>query len=398
MANKTRLCFQVNNFCNLNCSYCYEKNKGNTEMKIEDAKYFIDRFVEEDKSYFGDYFMDKPKEIILDFIGGESTLSMNVVEEITEYFYKKCVEKGKYDWVINSDIWLETNGTTYFRQDVKSYIEKHKEKLDLPITLDGCKELHDKCRKYYNGKGSYDDVEKAVKDYIALTGKTPNSKLTLSPENVKYFYEGIKNFIGLGYKAVRCNCQMEDVWDEESENEYYTQLIKTYDYIIENRISFVMTPMRVFKKESRYSNCGLYGGTICLDYAGNIYNCFRYSEVSINERESMRLGTVREGITEKNRLQKLREAIDKTMDKQCKECELNSTCERCPAFNYEHTGDMTKSLKTNCRITHIEAKAFKYFQDKCKEVGFIHPMLKTANSWNEELFAKNKLKNIKTKK
>jgi len=24
-------------------------------------------------------------------------------------------------------------------------------------------------------------------------------------------------------------------------------------------------------------------------------------------------------------------------------------------------------------------------------------MLKTANSWNEELFAKNKLKNIKTK-
>ena len=199
MANKTRLCFQVNNFCNLNCSYCYEKNKGNTEMKIEDAKYFIDRFVEEDKSYFGDYFMDKPKEIILDFIGGESTLSMKVVEGITEYFYKKCIEKGLYDWVINSDIWLETNGTTYFRQDVKSYIEKHKEKLDLPITLDGCKELHDKCRKYYNGKGSYDDVEKAVKDYIALTGRTPNSKLTLSPENVKYFYEGIKNFIQLGW-------------------------------------------------------------------------------------------------------------------------------------------------------------------------------------------------------
>ena len=394
MGEKTKICFHINNFCNLNCKYCYQQNKGHKELDIEKAKFFLDRFFERDTNYFKNYFTNEIHGIILDFIGGEATLSITIVNEITDYFYQKCIDYGKVDWIINSDIWLETNGTTYFEPEVYRYIQKHAEKLELPITLDGNKELHDKCRLYYDGKGSYDDVERAVIHYRDTYGKMPNSKLTLSPENVSFFFDGILNFIRLGYTSVRCSCQAEDVWDEKSENEYYRQLIKIYDYIIENKINFVFSPMRDFTKKCTSSTCGIYGSMICIDYDGNIYNCFRYADVSIPNRESMKLGTVDAGITNLKTLQKLRDRVTKTIDPQCQKCTLSSSCEQCPAFNYQHAGSMTKNLKTNCRINHIEAKAFKYFQQRCNEEGFNHPMISRPNEWNEHLFECNGLKSV----
>ncbi len=394
MGEKTRLCFQVNNFCNLNCSYCYEQNKGHKQMDISSAKYFLDKIFSNDDSYFNGYFLIPIEGITLDFIGGEATLSMEVVEEITNYFYQKCIEHNKIEWIMNSDIWLETNGTTYFKPEVREFVDKHSIKLDLPITLDGNKELHDTCRRYHDGRGSYDDVEKAVIHYRDTYGKMPNSKITLSPQNVSNFYDAILNVINLGYTNIRCNCQMEDVWDDKSEDEYYRQLMKVYDYIIDKRIGFIFSPMREFENKCNMASCGVNGSMICLDYDGNIFNCFRYSDVSIKNRESMRLGTVETGITNLNVLAKLRDRMNVEIDQQCKKCSLCGSCEACPAFNYQYTGSLTKNLKTNCRITHIEAKAFKEFQNHCIEAGFNHPMLNTKNNWQDGLFKQNNLREL----
>ena len=395
MAEKIRLCFQVNNFCNLNCSYCYQCNKGHKQMDLCKAKYFIDKFFEKDEKYFKGYFQMPIEGIILDFIGGEATLSMEIVDGVTDYFYKKCIDRGLINWIINSDIWLESNGTTYFKPEVYRFIEKHSVKLDLPITLDGNKALHDTCRKYHDGRGSYDDVEKAIKHYMANFNKVPNSKVTLSPENVSYLYDGIINFIKLGYLSVRCNCCMEDVWDDLSQDEYYHQLIKIYDYIINERSTFSFSPMRDYVNKCNTASCGLYGSMLCLDYDGNLYNCFRYSDVSIANRKPLTLGTVDAGITNTEVLNKLRSRINNAYDEQCKKCSIRSSCENCPAFNYQHTGSLTTNLKTNCRVTHLEAKAFKYFQNRCLEEGFSHPMLNSKNEWNNDLFAQNNLSDIK---
>ena len=42
--------FQVTEFCNLKCSYCYQICKSAQKLKIEDAKKFIDLLLTDDKS------------------------------------------------------------------------------------------------------------------------------------------------------------------------------------------------------------------------------------------------------------------------------------------------------------------------------------------------------------
>jgi len=80
---------------------------------------------------------------------------------------------------------MTSNGTLYFKENVQKFLRKWKDKLSLTISLDGNKELHDSCRKFPNGDGSYDLAEKAVKHYMKnFANGTLTDKVTLSPDNV----------------------------------------------------------------------------------------------------------------------------------------------------------------------------------------------------------------------
>ena len=74
-----------------------------------------------------------------------------------------------------------TNGTLYFDPKVQKFLDKYKQWLSVSISIDGNKELHDACRKFPDGSGSYDIVVKAIKDWREKTGEYPCSKITLSP-------------------------------------------------------------------------------------------------------------------------------------------------------------------------------------------------------------------------
>lgn len=51
-----RITFQPTDNCNLNCSYCYQNNKGNSELKLSDAIYFLDKLFQNDKVYFKGFY------------------------------------------------------------------------------------------------------------------------------------------------------------------------------------------------------------------------------------------------------------------------------------------------------------------------------------------------------
>lgn len=363
-------------------------------MPFNVAKRFIDKFFEKDQTYFNGHLAEDYSKVNLDFFGGECTLAMDVVDQITDYFFKKCYEAKRFDWITGAQIWFETNGTTYFEPKVFKYIEKHRQKIEVSTTIDGCKSCHDACRVYHDGRGSYDDVAAGIKHYIKTYGKIPNSKLTLSPDNVMHLYESILHFMDLGYKSVRCNCCMEGEWDAKSCRTYYDQLIKVYDYIIETRSEFVIAQMRDYDDENKSATCGIDGCMLAVDCCGDIYCCMRYAKIAIPDRPSLRLGTVEHGITQAENKRLLIDRMYAAPDERCKLCPISGGCEMCPGYNYEITGDLTVNPKHNCLCNMIEAKTYKYFQDKCKEKGIKLASAEKRNNWNDYIFELNGFEKI----
>ena len=118
----------------------------------------------------------------------------------------------------NFMISVGTNGTLYFTDKVQKFLKKYEGRVSLAITVDGNKSLHDSCRVFHDGSGSYDIASKAAVDWMKRTG-SGSTKLTIAPENVMYLSDAVKNMINLGFTNVNENCVYEDVWKLEDAQE-----------------------------------------------------------------------------------------------------------------------------------------------------------------------------------
>ena len=155
--------FQVTDDCNLKCTYCYEINKGHHIMDFDIAKRFIDDLLDTDKK--NDYInIDNSPAIIIEFIGGEPFIAIDLIDKITDYFISQMIEKH-HPWATRFMISICSNGVLYFDPRVQAYIKKHLNNLSFSISIDGNKKLHDTCRIFPNGQGSYDIAIKAVKHF-----------------------------------------------------------------------------------------------------------------------------------------------------------------------------------------------------------------------------------------
>ena len=181
--------FVVTEACNLNCSYCYEKHKTNRRMTKEIAKQAVDMIFNK-KLINGYYNFDDKKAVILEFIGGEPLLEIDLIDYIVDYFKIKAFEVGS-DWAFNYKISITTNGTLSETKKVQDFLNKNKDKVSCSITIDGNKKLHDSCRLFYDGSGSYDIVEKAVK-HLLKNDNYQTTKITLCPDNVMFLNDAIK--------------------------------------------------------------------------------------------------------------------------------------------------------------------------------------------------------------
>lgn len=104
---------------------------------------------------------DHHDSIILEFIGGEPFLEIDLLNEITEYWKFALLER-RHKWLGNFRISISTNGILYDDERVQRWIRKNYELLSIGITIDGTKEKHDSTRVYPDGRGSYDDVARNV--------------------------------------------------------------------------------------------------------------------------------------------------------------------------------------------------------------------------------------------
>ena len=399
--------FQVTDSCNLACTYCYQHNKSTRRMSLETAKKFIDLLLT-GMYGFEDYINPEiSPAVIIEFIGGEPLLEIDLISQIVDYFIDKCI-KLDHPWLTKHMISMCSNGILYNTPKVQEFLERHKSRLSFSITLDGNKELHDACRVFPDGKPTYDIVSSAVNDWMSK-GYQMGSKITIAPENVPYIFNAIKHMIDMGYKEILANCVFEPGWKSEHATIFYNRLKELSDYLIDNDMvdtiyislfeEHFFTPM----EESDNQNwCGGNGVTLACDPDGRIYPCVRFMESSLGpDIEAYNIGDVNSGIAKTKKESEHLRCLDcitrrSQSTDECFYCPIAHGCAWCTAFNYQDTGSPDKRVTYICIMHKARAMANAYLWSRwyAKHFPEYKYPLYIPEKWALEIISKEEFDNL----
>lgn len=366
---------QVCNNCNLACSYCYQINKGKSSMSLDTAKEFIDLLLSGDKGFEEYINPEISPSIILEFIGGEPFLEVELIDKIVDYFRERTIEL-MHPWATNYCISICSNGVLYFDEKVQKFLNKNKDHMSFSISIDGNKELHDSCRVFPDGSPSYDIAVAGANDWISK-GNYMGSKITIAPGNLNYLYDAIIHMINLGYLDVNANCVYEKGWEQEHAIEFYKQLKNIADYFLDNNLVgevycslFEEDFFRPKEEDDVQPWCGSSGFMLACDPSGYLYPCIRFMESSLGDsRQVIRIGSIYEGIGQNechmdciNCLKKVDRRTQNTDE--CFYCPIAAGCANCLANDYQESGDLNKRAINICEMHKARSLANVYLWNK----------------------------------
>ena len=366
--------FQITDDCNLCCSYCYQHNKGHHKMPFEVAKKLIDEILTNDKLINSYVKSENAIGIVLEFIGGEPFLEVDLIDKIIDYFIEKCIILH-HPWIDRFRVSICSNGVLYFTPKVQEFIKKHQTHLSFTISIDGNKTLHDACRVFPDGTGSYDLAIKAAKHYRKYYDAILSSKMTLSPDNINFVFPALVNLWENEYNFIYCNCIYEKGWTTEHAKILYYELKKVADYLLNNHLerikgtSILNLDLSQQKNISDKNFCGGDGNMLAVDYKGDLYPCLRYMESSIGQSQSPYIiGNVNDGIGYNQQTKDMIAGLDVTYQSQspqeCIDCPVSSECGWCSALNYQEFGTINKRTTYTCLMHKARVLANYYYQNK----------------------------------
>lgn len=352
----------VTEACNLACTYCYMTNKDyQKKMSLETGMKIIDFILENEE-------MNKSDALILDFIGGEPLLEIELISKLSDYLVYRLYTTN-HKWFDKYRFVITTNGLLYLNEDVQKYIKKYNGHLSLTISLDGTPEKQNLSRVKRDGTGSYDDVVKSIPLWIK---QFPNAstKSTFSHEDLPYLCDSIIHLWNLGIKNVMANIVYEDVWVDGDEELFENQLRKLADYIAENDL-WDKYSVRFFNpnvglpltKEHKMSNvCGAGKKTVAFDCDGNIFPCIRFIDFCTEHKVSKKIGDLDTGINPELIKPYSQVAISTVVDTECDNCDVSKSCDFCTAFNYiaSSQDSVYERTKFNCKIHKANVRANEY--------------------------------------
>ena len=362
--------FVVTEKCNLACTYCYETHKTNARMTKEIAQKAVDLMF--DQELLKDYYSVKNTPgVILDFIGGEPLLEIDLMDFIVEYFKFRAFELN-HPWQHNYMISISTNGTLYLSKKVQQFLKRNPGHVSTTISIDGNKKLHDTCRVFRNGKGSYDVVERSVKQWVEDNGGRVQTKATISPENIHYMVDSFKHlFDELHVTGGISNWVYEKGWKVSDATLGYNNLKelakwlifeeKGKDYYLSFFDSMIGTP-----REENNNFCGGNGGMLAFSASGQATPCLRFLKYTLNREEEKVIGDVDTGIDDFIADGEWLQSIsDITMTSQsppkCQGCPVTTGCGGCTAYNYDYSGDANLKATFSCKMHRARVLANVFY-------------------------------------
>lgn len=365
--------FQVTDKCNLACTYCYQENKGNRMMNKDTAKKIVDllfRMYDDNNSTF---INKKTKGLVIEFIGGEQLLNVEVMDFVCDYFLTKCIELH-HPWLYHSRFSMITNGTLYFNPQFQQFLRKYNKFLSFGVTIDGPQQVHDSCRIYKDGRGSFQDAILAEDDYSQKFNKEASisSKVTIAPGNLDKINSIFDFFVDRGKKVIHANVVYEAEWTTQDAKEFYNRLKQISDKLLLRSDDIMVTLFddRMFcplKHDDLQCWCGGAGKMLAFDPDGIAYPCLRYMSSSLgNDIPPVIIGDYN-GIYCTEDTQKIKillESINRRTKNtdECFNCPIAAGCSDCEAWNYQKSGGTFNIKCTNiCKMHKAQSLANVYY-------------------------------------
>lgn len=368
--------FQVTTDCSLRCSYCYQINKSHDKLSFDTAKKAIDYIFDNVYNEDSIFSYDRNLGIVFDFIGGEPLLEIDLVVQIIEYIERKMIEFDS-PWLLTHRYSFSSNGVAYFDPRVQDMLNKYGDLISMAITVDGNKELHDKCRLFPDGSGSYDLAVAAALHQKEKYGEDA-TKITLCPENISETANAIIHMLELGFSHINSNCVFEEGWNIEHARVFYNELKTISDYVLDNNLEdscnislFNKNDFVPFAENDDDQNwCGGTGACVAINYTGNYYPCLRYMESSLgNDQPPLIIGNVDYGIyqtEEEKETLAMFKSITRTSQSpdKCNNCTIAKGCAWCSAYNYQVFGTPNKRATFICIMHKARALGNLYYWKK----------------------------------
>ena len=339
------LCLHIAHTCNLNCSYCFaSQGKYHGEravMSLEVGKRALDFLIENSGTR---------RNLEVDFFGGEPLLNFEVVKELVAY--ARSIEKKHNK---NFRFTLTTNGML-IDDDVIDFANK--EMSNVVLSLDGRREIHDRFRVDYQGKGSFDKiVPKFQKLVEARGGKNYYMRGTFTHANPD-FLEDIKVMLDLGFKELSMEpvvCAPGDSAELTDEDDVIVmqQYEKLAELMLERSKAgdpFTFYHYMIDLKDGpciykRISGCGSGTEYMAVTPWGDLYPCHQF----VGD-EKYRLGDIYAGVTN-TEAQKEFFNCNVYAKPECRDCWARLYCSGgCAANAYHATGSVTGIYKKGCEL------------------------------------------------
>ena len=339
------MCLHVAHTCNLNCEYCFaSQGKYHGEralMSFEVGKRALDFLIENSGTRHN---------LEVDFFGGEPLMNWDVVKQLVAYAREQEKIHNK-----NFRFTLTTNGML-IDDDVIDF--SNREMSNVVLSLDGRKEVHDRLRKDYTGKGSYDIILPKFKEFVERRGnRSYYMRGTFTHANTD-FTNDIFHMADMGFTEL----SMEPVVCAPSDESALTKadlpvLFEQYEILAKEMIKrkregrpFTFYHYMLDLKHGpciykRISGCGSGTEYVAVTPTGDIYPCHQF----VGDSKYL-LGNIYEGIsnTEVQNEFKLCNAYAR---KECEDCWAKLYCSGgCAANSYHATGKITGIYEYGCEL------------------------------------------------
>lgn len=339
------LCLHVAHTCNLNCEYCFaSQGKYHGEralMSLETGKRALDFLIENSGTR---------RNLEVDFFGGEPLMNLEVVKGLVAY--AREIEKIHNK---NFRFTLTTNGIL-IDDDVIDFCNK--EMSNVVLSLDGRKEVHDRLRKDYQGRGSYDIIVPKFQEFVRRRGdKSYYIRGTFTHANTD-FTNDIFHMADLGFKEL----SMEPVVCAPDDKSALTKedlplLFEQYEILAKemlkrqkegNGFTFYHYMLDLTHGPciyKRISGCGSGTEYMAVTPSGELYPCHQF----VGDKKYL-LGNIYDGVTNKE-IQNEFKLCNAYARKECADCWAKLYCSGgCAANSYHASGKITGIYEYGCEL------------------------------------------------
>ncbi len=295
--------------CNLGCKYCYEgARKGKHYLSAETADDFI--------AFVKSGVLKNMEGISITFYGGEPLLSLDTIIYISKSM-RKVAKANDLEFSFS----FITNGTLLTPQLVKKL--KPLGMRAASITLDGPKEVHDFCRPFKSGAGSFDVIVRNIRDVCSMIDVQVGGNYTR--ENYPEFPRLLDYLLETGLTPDKiASVKFDPVFRENSEfsspdflggctsiNEPW--LVEAGVFLREEILrrgyrTLAMTPIVCFMELQ---------SNVVVNYNGDLYKC-----PGLVGREKFRAGSLKSGIFDCN----ASHCLDNWKNEECLACAYLPLC------------------------------------------------------------------------